>query len=195
MRLFKRGKYWYIEFNKYKKKSLKTTNKKEAERIFKYIQQELHLKKFINLAETITLGDFIKEYLEYVETSLSWNTLRIVRDSFKYFLEIVPSETPLKIITSRKLEELIAILLSRGWKPVSINIHIRHLKAAFNKAVEWDYLEKNPFSKIKPLKFEKKPPKFLTKEDIKKEGTSLKILPGKICLIFLFILVEEGAKY
>ena len=104
MRLFKRGKYWYIEFNKYKKKSLKTTNKKEAERIFKHIQQEIHLKKFINLAETVTLSDFIKEYLEHVELKLSWSTLRIVKDSFKYLLEIVPAETPLNAISSKKLE-------------------------------------------------------------------------------------------
>ena len=168
MRLFKRGKYWHVEFDKYHKKSLRTTNKKEAERIFAELKKAALLKKLIKLDKTCTLKEFIEEYLNYAEKNLAENTVRIVKNSFKYLLQIINPEISLKTISHKDIEKFIDFRLSQGVKKTTINMDLRHLKAAFNKALEWELIEKNPFSKIKLFKIKKQFPKFFTPEDIEK---------------------------
>jgi integrase len=43
-----------------------------------------------------------------------------------------------------------------GLKPATINRRVTTLKAVLNKAVEWDVIDVNPISKIKPLKIDTK---------------------------------------
>ena len=62
MRLFRRENgIWYVEFERGKKKSLGTRDKKLAERIFKEPQKEALKGKLILLEKTqrITLDEFI----------------------------------------------------------------------------------------------------------------------------------------
>jgi integrase len=51
--------------------------------------------------------------------------------------------------------------------PTTINIMFRHLKAVFNKAVEWDYISKSPFTRIKQLKVDRTLPPVIPLEHIK----------------------------
>jgi integrase len=52
-------------------------------------------------------------------------------------------------------------------KSTSVNLEFRHLKAAFETAVKWAYLSKNPFRGIKQVKVKgKNLPKYLTKEQV-----------------------------
>jgi site-specific recombinase XerD len=44
-------------------------------------------------------------------------------------------------------------------------LQLRHLKAAFNRAIEWGYIEKNPFKGIK-LRIPENNPTFITKEEL-----------------------------
>ena len=169
MRLFKRGKIWYVELARGKKRSLQTTDKSEALKAFTKIKKAAILNKLIEYDKTISLGNFIEKYLEYSENFLSDNTTRITANSFKCLLKTIDKKTPLNQISQTEIQNFIQIRLREGISKTTVNIDIRHLKAAFNRAVEWGYIKnQNPFKNIKPLKITKKSPNFLKIEDINK---------------------------
>ena len=70
MRLFKRGDTYYVEFQRGKKRSLKTGNKKEAEAIFNQLRREWLAGRLIQLdsSKNVSLGEFTKEYLKHRES-------------------------------------------------------------------------------------------------------------------------------
>jgi integrase len=47
-------------------------------------------------------------------------------------------------------------------QPSTLNIYLRTLKAAFNKAVDWEILQRNPFRKVKQCPVPQRAPQFLT---------------------------------
>jgi integrase len=51
--------------------------------------------------------------------------------------------------------------------PVTVNMELRALKAAFNVAFKWAYVPANPFAKGQSMQVPEKPPVFLTKEDFR----------------------------
>jgi len=66
------------------------------------------------------------------------------------------------------MDTFIEFCRRKGNGPITINIEIRNMKAAFNKAVKWDYIKENPFKGYSQIKYHKKLPKFLTIEQINK---------------------------
>ena len=48
----------------------------------------------------------------------------------------------------------------------TVNIELRHLKAAFTLAVQWCYVDENPFQGIKPLSIPQRTPTFFTEEQL-----------------------------
>lgn len=57
-------------------------------------------------------------------------------------------------------DNLAADIVRKGGKATSANLHLRHLKAIFQKAVAWKLCPENPAS-IKPLRTDKRPPSFI----------------------------------
>jgi len=170
MKLFRRSNgYWYIRFERGKEKSLRTKDKKVAERLFKEIQKEVLKGKIILLEkqEKIRLKEFIHEYLEWAAKVKSYESVRRDKVSLFNFLDIV-GDKPLRLVSIRDVEKFFVVCLEKGRKRTGINVDYRHLKAAFNKAKEWNYIKENPFTRVKPLKEEKKPPRFLSEREIKK---------------------------
>ncbi len=168
MRLFKRGEIWYVQLSRTRKKSLRTTNKAEALKAFKEIQRAAILKKLIEYDKTISLGNFIEKYLEYSEQFLAENTTRITKNAFKFLTQIIEVSTPLNMISQNDIKDFITFRLNQQVSKTTINIDLRHLKAAFGKAVEWGFIKKNTLANIKLFKIKKSNPRFLTKEDVEK---------------------------
>ena len=56
----------------------------------------------------------------------------------------------------------------RSVKPPSVNREIGFLRSMLSRAVEWGYLSRNPTKGVKELKFQKRPPTFLTLEQLDK---------------------------
>ncbi len=52
--------------------------------------------------------------------------------------------------------------------PVTVNIEFRTLKAAFNQAVKWEFMEENPFSKSSTVRVPEKPPVYFSREEFLK---------------------------
>ena len=176
MKLFRRSNgYWYIRFERGKEKSLRTKDRKLAEKLFKEIQKEVLKGKIILLEkqEKINLSEFIQEYLSWAEKIKSYESVRRDKVALNNFLKIIGNK-PLRIIGIRNVEKFITTCLDLGRKRSGINVDYRHLKAAFNKAREWGYIKENPFTKVKPLREEKKPPRFLSQEEVKKVLEAIK---------------------
>jgi len=169
MKLFRRSNgYWYIRFERGKEKSLRTKDKRLAERLFREIQKEALKGRLILIEkqERISLSQFIQEYLEWSATRKSLSSYKRDKWSLERFKEVI-GDRALRAITTRDVDNYFSALLSQGRKPAGINVDYRHLKAAFNKAIEWGYLKKNPFARVKPLKTPYKPPKFLSEDEVK----------------------------
>ena len=175
MRLFQRENgVWYIEFKRGHKKSLRTRNKAEALRLFNKIKREYLAGKLIILKEgvkkegvKIPLSQFIKEYLEWAKNNRSEETYTKARHVLNRLKEVI-GDIYIQNFSRRHMDEYVNHLLDCGLSKVTVNVHIRTLKAAFSKAVEWEYLKENPLRGYKQLKVQQKPPRFLLPNQIQK---------------------------
>jgi integrase len=73
------------------------------------------------------------------------------------------SDTDVKDITRSMAESFILNAYQRSkW---SASLQLRHLKAVFNRAIDWDYIDTNPFKGIK-LKIPVNNPVFINKKEL-----------------------------
>jgi len=172
MRLFKRENgIWYVEFERNVRRSLRTRSRDEAYRLFKRLQREYlrgNLKDFVKEGKPeIKLSKFAQEYLDWCEKALAPATHEKAVFVLKSFINFTGNKY-LSSVGRRDLDSYVSYLLDKGYAKTTVNIHIRTLKAIFSKAVDWEYLEENPFAGYKALKTQSKPPAFLLPEDIEK---------------------------
>jgi site-specific recombinase XerD len=171
MRFFKRSNgVYYVELKRGVWRSLKTRDEREAKVRFKEIQKEALLGKLVILDRTpsITLQEFTKDYVIWLEKNRAWGTCDRANLSLTKFIDAVGSQRQLSTIRDRDLENFIEYCKARKNKPSTINIEIRQIKAAFSKAVQWKLLKENPFKGFRQIKYHMDPPKFLNVEDIQK---------------------------
>jgi len=196
MKLFQRSNgYWYVSFGRGKKRSLKTKNKTLAKKLFKEVQKKALKGKliFLERKETISISDFFKEYIEWGKINKSPSTVERDKWVFKRFIDYFGKDRLIQTITIKDIENFRSHLLTLDRKPSGINVDFRHLKASFNKAREWGYIEKNPFHKIKMLKEPKKAPVFISKEDMEKILKHLSQRDPEFHDFVVFVL-ETGAR-
>lgn len=117
------------------------------------------------------LSKFKTEYVEYSKGHHAKNTTVANELALRKFAEFC-NDIDIKDVTTLECDKFMSHGKARGLKSTTVNNYYRHCKAAFNKAVIWKFLEVSPWDKIKPLRIEKTPPKFLTREQIQK------FLPG-----------------
>lgn len=173
MRLFKKKNgYYYISLRRGHEKSLKTKNKELAQQAFKQLQKKLLLGKVVSIdpEKNITLAQFTKEYLATSGAPKAEPSKRSDKLSLETFAASVGGSRPLKMIGRKHIDDFIGACLNRGLSVATVNTYLRRAKAALNVAVSWKYLKVNPFveGKVRQLKAEKKTPRFLFGEEIKK---------------------------
>lgn len=150
--------------------STKTKCRKEAEKfldIFKISKKEIENDKTFSPKQNfqcITLKVFKKEYLEYVTPTKSKPYIRSIKLSFKQ-LENFLGNIPINKINVKALDQFITSTFSRTER--GAHLYYRTLKAAFTKAVAWEYISDNPFKKIKFPKVAKSHPVFISVEEFK----------------------------
>ena len=132
---------------------------------FSQITRHIILKKVSPIGGRlkVSLSGFRDEFLDHVSATLSKSTY----EGYKTALEKAIScwgDFPVGHITSRHIDRLIEDMARAGLKTPTINKNRRHLKAALNKAYEWDYL-KSPV-KFPPELKEEKQIRFLTKKEL-----------------------------
>ncbi|MDA3860009.1 MAG: phage integrase SAM-like domain-containing protein, partial [Melioribacteraceae bacterium] len=155
-----KSKFYQIIFFRNGKRttaSTKTTNKKEAQKFLANFNPDT--PEIIEVKPNdIPLKKFYAEYLQHMELSKSKTYLKSVRLSFNQFI-LFAGDISLSHITIRLIDSFINTTFKRA--EYSAALYYRTLKAAFSTAENWEYIQSNPFKKIKAPKTQNKLPVFI----------------------------------
>lgn len=125
--------------------------------LFSIFNDKVEKKDKIN--RDITLKSFCSEYENYIKQNRSSSYLRSVKISLNYLINYLGEQIVLCSIQLKDCENFITYLQQNVKK--GFVVYYRNIKAAFNKAIEWGYLEKNCFKKIRLPKKQRIAPAFL----------------------------------
>ena len=143
-------------------RSTKTDDLKTARLIQKDIEAKIAKNQFsveeINPKKKTYLKTFISEYLEYSQKHKAPKTYTADKNTLKNFISFVDNRT-LDTVDIKLIDRYINHRLE-SVKKASVNIELRHLRAAFYKAQKWGYIERNPFKCIKPIGHSRKQAPF-----------------------------------
>jgi integrase len=114
----------------------------------------------------LTIEDYSKEYLSYGEPLLSPKYLCSIRLSFEHLKEHFGKDVQISGIDERKAQSFISHLQKKA--PKGFRVYYRNLKAAFNKAKDWEYIDSNPFTKVKLSRKQEIRPTFIDRFTLQK---------------------------
>jgi integrase len=168
--LFKRGKVWHVRIKwkgKLVRRSTGTSNRELARRIEAKVLQELAENRwFPNEAKKRTFEELKDRYMK--EHSTIYKTPKSsLRDisSFKHLSGFFSGLT-LAEITPARISEYKSLRRTEGAKPATLARELEVLRHALNLAVrEWEWLDKNPFEKVKIEKVNNKVERWITPEE------------------------------
>lgn len=167
------GFYWELDFyyqGRRFRKSTKTSDQKVAKDIQKEIEARIARGSFsiveIQPKKKVFLKDFIKEFLEYSKSRKAFSTWVRDRIVFKGFYAFTGNRS-LDSIDKRLIDQFLQERVGR-LKKTTVNIDLRHLKAAFSKALEWGYVQTNPVKGLKLFSVPQSAPKYLNELQFKR---------------------------
>lgn len=168
MFLYKRNGVYYIHYfdeseNRAKRISSKCKFKQDALKFLSNFSNELKKK---NKIKFITLKQFKTEYFSFVKSTLSDGYYKNVEFTFKLLTDKFGDDVSLKRINTYQVESLLIERFNEAKYATSLALRV--LKSAFNKAVDWNYLNENPITKIKLPKIVKPFPVFISEDELKK---------------------------
>lgn len=138
----------YLPSGKRVIRSLKTTDKTEAERLYHSAVADL-LERGIQKSAKYTLGDLRQRVLAFYEVA-SPSTIKPVHSAWKSFVDILGQGTQIEKVT-RSMVDSWRVEAAQTLQPQTINMYAAMIKAGCNKAIEWGVLKTNPLTKLKPL--------------------------------------------
>lgn len=179
MFLIKRNNIYYIEFKdpttlKTKRVSTKKRSLMEANAFMEEFKTQFGI---ISKVETMSaqalipspapkipyLNEFAQEYKKYTKQIRTPHYNRDIDLAFRKFEEAI-GNLPLNEITTSMIDRFLSGVHSTA--KYAAHLYHRTLKAAFQKALDWDLITTNPFKKIKLPKLPKKFPIFITKKEL-----------------------------
>jgi site-specific recombinase XerD len=156
---------YYIQFfdneeQKIKRVSTSSRNKKEALKFLNNFNESL---KSISSNQSISLINFKNEYVIFIGQTHSKKYLSSIELSFRQLMKHT-NDISLKKISVRLAQEFLSMTYKRTEK--GAELYLRTLKAAFNRAVDWGYIDDNPFKKAKLPKSQKTYPIFINEFEL-----------------------------
>lgn len=161
MFIFRRNSKYYVEYfdekeRRKKRISTKCTKKNDALAFIAKLEKKL---KENEVVKYITLKQFEKKYTEYSKKAMSSGYNKNIAYSFGILKQHFGADALIDQLRSVDLE---SFFLSRYIKAkYAAALAYRTLKSAFNKCVEWNYLQANPLLKIKLPKIPQNKPLFI----------------------------------
>ncbi len=141
-------------------KSTKTNNQEKAKRFMAEFEQSISIPTTIN--SVLTLNQFKNEYINYMKAACSNKYMKQIDYTFLKFGMYI-GNLDLAQIHLHSIDNFIMSIFSKT--PYLAHLHYRILKAAFSKAVDWNYITVNPFKKIKFPRIPKTIPVFITQNE------------------------------
>ncbi len=172
---YKTSPYWQVVYKRNGKRTkVSTKEKKKSDALRFLLNFEDNLKKKL-ITPIISLQDFKKSYINYLEISKSRTYKRSVKASFDELHKAVGERTINNI--TKQIAESFVLNKFKDSKYVA-HSHLRNLKAAFNKAIEWNYIPVNPFVRIKLPTIPTPIPAFITEIELEEilEKTNSELL-------------------
>lgn len=149
--------------------STKTTNKEAAEFFlanFDPVNYKNKLKHPPQPVSAFTLSQFKEEYLNYAKLRFSKSYVeRSIEPAFKFLIEYA-GDIPLNQLNLKTIDNFIINKFNKSKSGAAL--YYRTLKAAFSKAVIWNYIPENPFIKIKAPKTPKSLPLYIDDKGLQK---------------------------
>lgn len=170
--------------------SLGPVSKREAERIRDDKNRKSKLESLgVNpkALNNINIDDYIRIYLEHSKArkkSRTYEADKMVLTDFRKYIGSVN----LRSIRLVDIDLYCSNLLKKH-TPGGVNFYFRHLRAAFNKAVEWDHLHHSPIERLKELQVDKtnEEEKYLTVAQIDQFMDAIKGDPIELILQFYLL--------
>src|SRR3972149_10307647 len=166
MFLFKRKGIYYVHFfdeseNRQRRISTRSKKKPEARKFVSGLKEKSSAAKKKNY---ISLASFKSDYVKIISETHSQSYKRNIEYSFDKFILFLDESKPLSSVTIKDVESFIAETFPEN--KYGTALIYRTLKSAFNKAITWNYIEVNPFIKVKLPKIPQKNPAFLTEPEL-----------------------------
>ncbi|MBN1396851.1 MAG: site-specific integrase [Bacteroidetes bacterium] len=165
MFLSKVGDIYYLFFTDESgirhKVTTKCRNKSGALEFLNNFRRERYEKR--KRTRALKLSDFTQEFVEYSKGVHSIKTQKTNLTAFKEFLRI-EGDMSLHSFGIKEIEHFLGIK-KREASEWTARKYYGCLAAAFEKAVQWDYIEENPFRRVKKPKGREIIPAFFTKGD------------------------------
>jgi integrase len=108
-----------------------------------------------------SLTRFSEIYLPYAEANLAPSTVLMYKGTLNDFRRLI-GDRSLKSYTVQDIEQYKVRRLAEV-SATKVNMDFRFLKAFFQNAVKWGYIERNPCAGVKALKIPPRRPIFFTK--------------------------------
>jgi len=161
----KKSPFYQLTYEVDGKRTTISTKTKNLQDAYKFMSEFYFQNQNPQIKENrlILLSKFRDEYLEFVESSKSKSYIKSIKLSFKMMIEYT-GDVPLCNIDSRTIDKFITTTFSRTQKGASL--YYRSLKAAFSKAVTWNYISENVFKKAKVPKIARTFPVFITEDEL-----------------------------
>jgi len=164
----KRGNKWFVDLylpngERYRKM---VGTKKQAEEVEKRIEIEILEGKWSLRDKEMTFGELLPEYFEYSKASKAQSTYS--NDKYRIEAHLLPyfGETSLKEIKPQMLDKYKAERVREGASNNTVNHELVCLSHIMKMAIRWRYVEHNPVSSVEKMKIPKRPPRFLSLEEI-----------------------------
>ncbi len=168
-RIFRRGKTWYVDFEykgKRYRKSLSTRSKQIAELALKDIDVKIARDRLdLGPVEKIRFDDFARKFLDWYEVQNSVRSYEDYRNLFNstiipHFGQCKLTDISVEMIEDYKRARSNCVSASTVNKEL---VALRHL---MNKAILWDYLQRNPGLEVDKLRVKQRKFRFLTLQEI-----------------------------
>lgn len=143
--------------------STREKDRDEAEKMLDCYIAEQRADELESPSGAPRLSQYAEEFLAHAETKYAIKTIRLYKDALEDLMEHV-GDIPLDMVTVRNVDKFMA-RRAKKVKPITVNKELSTLKAAFNQAIRWEYIEKNPFTGTKRLRVPEKAPVYFTREE------------------------------
>lgn len=154
---------WYAnDAGKKRKISTRCRYKADALKFLQSFKETVRAQQ----AHRVSLSQFTRELLPYLQSNYSPETLLIYKRALRH-LNWIAGDVGLGSLTGLHFDKYKAKRL-QSISPVTVNIELRSLKAAMNIAVRWEVLEKNPFEGLLLVNVPEEVPAFFTKVEFQK---------------------------
>jgi integrase len=168
MRLFRKPSgVYYAEFERGKRRSLKTADPAEAKKLFTELKRQYLSGRIAEIRGECraTLLSFAKEYTAWASESLPVKSFKANRLALRKLI-FHAGDLPLDQLNGKHTDAIIQQSRRDKLSTASINNYIRHAKSVMNKAVEWGYIRLNPLRMVKELPKERKPPRYISAKEL-----------------------------